>query len=414
MTASIIAFFFYLAASLGFSFSADNIGDSFEDMYKAQDSTTQAYMDLFMHNPQNAIFLTSAGGGMILTSDIYNMVMDMQANGVSASQLNSMGLDMQAWLGAHENDINVSKVGTYGYKVSNALGQSVVFDWKEERDRLDRKCWVFHQFVYDENGKQINDITTHSGTAHSVYDESRVKSIVQNSFYSSEGFYFQVVDNYWSFSISLSDYIDTDVGVTDEPVIGEEDKPIGTVYIDGEPYYLNPDGSVTYNGVTYYPNSDGTITINNQAYDPRYDFTSYNNSALMDLLNYLIQLINELENQLTYEEDNAYDGATSSSVAYEGELSEFIYNGSWATIFPFCIPWDFVRGVKLLSAKPEAPRFEIPFEVPKFGLFNGYSTVIVLDFSTYTKYFYVVRWFTTVCFIGSLCFITFKIVKGAT
>lgn len=80
---------------------------------------------------------------MILTSDIYNMVMDMQANGVSASQLNSMGLDMQAWLGTHENDINVSKVGTYGYKVSNALGQSVVFDWKEERDRLDRKCWVF-------------------------------------------------------------------------------------------------------------------------------------------------------------------------------------------------------------------------------------------------------------------------------
>lgn len=414
MTASIIAFFFYLAASLGFSFSADNIGDSFEDMYRAQDSTTQAYMDLFMHNPQNAIFLTSAGGGMILTSDIYNMVMDMQANGVSGSQLNSMGLDMQAWLGAHENDINVSKVGTYGYKVSNALGQSVVFDWKEERDHLDRKCWVFHQYVYDENGKLISDITTHSGSSYSVYDENRVKSIVQNSFYSSEGFYFQVVDNYWSFSIRISDYIDTDVGVTDEPVIGEEDKPIGTVYIDGEPYYLNPDGSVTYNGVTYYPNSDGTITINNQAYDPRYDFTSYNNSALTDLLNYLIQLINDLENQLTYEEDNAYDGATSSSVAYEGELSEFIYNGSWATIFPFSIPWDFVRGVKLLSAKPEAPRFEIPFEVPKFGLFNGYSTVIVLDFSTYTKYFYVVRWFTTVCFIGGLCFITFKIVKGAT
>lgn len=351
---------------------------------------------------------------MILTSDIYNMVMDMQANGVSASQLNSMGLDMQAWLGTHENDINVSKVGTYGYKVSNALGQSVVFDWKEERDRLDRKCWVFHQYVYDENGKLISDITTHSGSSHSVYDENRVKSIVQNSFYSSEGFYFQVVDNYWSFSIRISDYIDTDVGVTDEPVIGEEDKPIGTVYIDGEPYYLNPDGSVTYNGVTYYPNSDGTITINNQAYDPRYDFTSYNNSALMDLLNYLIQLINDLENQLTYEEDNAYDGATSSSVAYEGELSEFIYNGSWATIFPFCIPWDFVRGVKLLSAKPEAPRFEIPFEVPKFGLFNGYSTVIVLDFSTYNKFFYVVRWFTTVCFVGGLCFITFKIVKGAT
>lgn len=401
-------------ASLGFSFTADNIGDSFAEMYRSQDSTTQAYMDSFIRDPVSSVFFAAGAGSIILTADIYEMFQDMQANGVSASQLNSMGLDMQAWLGAHENDINVSKVGTYGYKVSNALGQSVVFDWVEERDHLDRKCWVFHQFVYDENGKLISDITTHSGAAHTVYDESRVKSIVQNSFYSSEGFYFQVVDNYWSFSISLSDYIDTDVGVTDEPVIGEEDKPIGTVYIDGEPYYLNPDGSVTYNGVTYYPNSDGTITINNQAYDPRYDFTSYNNSALMDLLNYLIQLINELENQLTYEEDNAYDGATSSSVAYEGELSEFIYNGSWATIFPFCIPWDFVRGVKLLSAKPEAPRFEIPFEVPKFGLFNGYSTVIVLDFSTYTKYFYVVRWFTTVCFIGGLCFITFKIVKGAT
>ena len=245
MTASIIAFFFYLAASLGFSFTAENIGDSFAEMYRSQDSTTQAYMDSFIRDPVSSVFFAAGAGSIILTADIYEMFQDMQANGVSGSQLNSMGLDMQAWLGAHENDINVSKVGTYGYKVSNALGQSVVFDWKEERDRLDRKCWVFHQFVYDENGKLISDITTHSGSSHSVYDENRVKSIVQNSFYSSEGFYFQVVDSYWSFSIRLSDYIDTDVGVTDEPVIGEEDKPFGTVYIVGEPYYLNPDGSVT-------------------------------------------------------------------------------------------------------------------------------------------------------------------------
>lgn len=411
MTASIIAFFFYLAASLGFSFTADNIGDSFAEMYRSQDSTTQAYMDSFIRDPVSSVFFAAGAGSIILTADIYEMFQDMQANGVSGSQLNSMGLDMQAWLGAHENDINVSKVGTYGYKVSNALGQSVVFDWKEERDRLDRKCWVFHQFVYDENGKLISDITTHSGSSHSVYDENRVKSIVQNSFYSSEGFYFQVVDNYWSFSIRLSDYIDTDVGVTDEPVIGEEDKPIGTVYIDGEPYYLNPDGSVTYNGVTYYPNSDGTITINNQAYDPRYDFSAYNNTALADLINYLLQLLRELENKLEWEEADETDVTVEAT--YEGTLSEMILSSTITQVFPFCLPFDFVRGIKLFAEKPVDPVFTYNIKFPAIGNFQGVVCPITIDFTPFEPLAVILRWTSTIGFMFMLIFTSRKIVKGA-
>ena len=136
--------------------------------------------------------------------------------------------------------------------------------------------------------------------------------------------------------------------------------------------------------------------------------------------------IDELENKLEFEkekeedkeleekQEEAIEDLEEAAAEAEDVLSQYTYSSTrWANIFPFCIPWDFVRGVKLLSASPVAPRFTIPFEIPEFGSFKGYKTEIVLNFSDYEKYFKPVRWFTTTFFLISLGFITFKIVKGA-
>ncbi|MCH5194326.1 MAG: hypothetical protein J1F11_10215 [Oscillospiraceae bacterium] len=82
------------------------------------------------------------------------------------------------------------------------------------------------------------------------------------------------------------------------------------------------------------------------------------------------------------------------------------------TVFPFCIPWDFVTGIKLLSSQPITPRFEIPFNIPEIGFFGGHDYSVVLDFSEYDSYFVIFRWLETIMFSISLCFISFKIVKG--
>ena len=68
--------------------------------------------------------------------------------------------------------------------------------------------------------------------------------------------------------------------------------------------------------------------------------------------------------------------------------------------FPFSIPWDVYKGVKLLAAPPKAPYFEVDFLAPiayRVGGWKG-STKIVLDFSEYEIIGQVCRWTSTVGF----------------
>lgn len=178
---------------------------------------------------------------------------------------------------------------------------------------------------------------------------------------------------------------------------------------------INPDGSITLpDGTLVYPNSDGTYTINGTDYTPSTILPDIN-ELLKQLLD-LQEQIKELENSLQFEKDKADSLDVSESVdaavgAYEGDLSEFLLNSRITQVFPFCLPFDFVRGIKLISATPVAPKFDINFDIPSFGLYPGTHDVITLDLSVYSKYFNVVRWVSTVLFIISLCFLTYKLIK---
>lgn len=177
---------------------------------------------------------------------------------------------------------------------------------------------------------------------------------------------------------------------------------------------VNPDGSITLpDGTVVYPNSDGTYTINGTDYAPSTVIPNIND-LLQQLLD-LQQQIDDLKYDLTIDNDttnnNISEAVDEAVGAYEGDFSEFLLNSRITQVFPFCLPFDFVRGLKLLSSSPVAPSFDIDFNIPAFGAYPGTSNVISLDLEVYSKYFIVVRWVTTILFIISLCFLTYKLIK---
>lgn len=189
----------------------------------------------------------------------------------------------------------------------------------------------------------------------------------------------------------------TQVETDDEaiPVIGEAD---GTQVT---PDMLNPDGTVTIDGTTYYPKDF-------------IDWDKFKDPAIIDLLNQILSKIDDIDVIEPDTTKDLVDSITDSvDISVSEELSDYMMPTGISSVFPFCLPFDLYRGIKLLSVKPVAPVLEIPFEVPEFGLFKGYKTTLTIEFEKYDKYFSVFRWGTYLIFAFGLIFITTKIVKGA-
>jgi hypothetical protein len=70
------------------------------------------------------------------------------------------------------------------------------------------------------------------------------------------------------------------------------------------------------------------------------------------------------------------------------------------TRFPFSIPWDIVRGIKLLAAPSEAPHWSVDFMKPiehRVGSWAG-DTTVDIDMSDYPLIGQVFRWTSTIGF----------------
>lgn len=424
MSVSLMAFFFYLLASMGFSIGADNIGDSLSDIIAQQDTSTQVMIYTFLSDPGNAIFTYADMGLLYLSAPAFNKFMEMQHNGVTASELNAMGIDYSDWLNSNQGNVNGVRIGTLAYKITNELGQTVIIDWVY--DDAYYLQWGIDQYIltltsFDTEGNVVGvyDMFNNSRYAcvamNGLTAEERVKLFVNNSYFSAEYMaYYCINDKGYNFlTLDLSDYMATDVALEGNQVYDDEYAPIGTVTVDGEPYNLNPDGSVTIDGTTYYPNTDGTVTVGENTYDPVMDFSAYNDTALLDLLRLILRLLYDMENALDWEEDTSDDVAVNVEATYQGTLSEFILSSAITKVFPFCLPFDFVRGIKLFSEQPEDPVFTYIIRFPAIGSFEGVSCPITIDFTPFEPLAVVMRWTSTIGFVFMLIFTSRKIVKGA-
>lgn len=187
---------------------------------------------------------------------------------------------------------------------------------------------------------------------------------------------------------------------------------VGTVNVDGEELAVNGDGTVIKDGVTYVINDDGSVTIGDTTYYPDYDLSVYPTTTIINLIGDISDNIDVKEDT---DEKELIDDITIDvpiEIA-DSAFSSLTLPKTIATVFPFCIPVDFYNGIKLLSEEPEAPKFEIPFEIPQYKSFPGFKKMIVIDFSEYSTAFAIVRWGFFAIFMFGLCFVTFKIVKGA-
>lgn len=195
--------------------------------------------------------------------------------------------------------------------------------------------------------------------------------------------------------------------------VQEVPESIGTVDIDGTTYDVNGDGTVTIGDETIPINDDGSVTVDDKPYYPVYDLSPYDDTAIKDLLTDILNKIDVVDDTPIDDADKVIDDAPIDAPAIaNSELSSLLLPKTISTVFPFCIPRDFYIGIKMLSAEPEAPKFEVPFEIPEYGCFPGVKKMIVIDFSEYSSAFAVVRWVNYILFMFAICFITFKIVKG--
>lgn len=176
-----------------------------------------------------------------------------------------------------------------------------------------------------------------------------------------------------------------------EYVLGEVD---GTKVT---PDILNPDGSVTIDGVTYYPAD---------YLDP----DALSEEGKNQLINNISNVIN---NTYVVSDDKPIVDTDEITVEVAEELQDYAVPVGIANVFPFCIPWDIVRGFQLLNRPAITPKFEIPFNIPEFGLFPGIEKSITLDFSEYDKYIQIFRWFQLIGFSFLLCKLSLTRVKGA-
>lgn len=85
------------------------------------------------------------------------------------------------------------------------------------------------------------------------------------------------------------------------------------------------------------------------------------------------------------------------------------------TRFPFSIPWDVVRGIKLLAAPAEAPYWEVDFLAPIAGRVGGWkgSTKVVIDMGQYKIIGQLCRWTSTIGFCLVLAAGTKKLIWTA-
>lgn len=187
---------------------------------------------------------------------------------------------------------------------------------------------------------------------------------------------------------------------------------IGTVDVDGTTYDVNGDGTVTIGDETIPINDDGSVTVDDKPYYPDYDLSPYDDTAIKDLLTDILNSIDVVDDTTDDDIDDILDNVDAPAIGVDA-LDSMILPKAIFTVFPFCLPRDFVRGMQLFSAKPETPHFECEIKVPAFLNIPAQTWNIVIDLERFEMLARVTRWLSFISFSFLLIRLSATIVKGA-
>lgn len=219
--------------------------------------------------------------------------------------------------------------------------------------------------------------------------------------------------------VSYSDVITNSFPEAGRGTVAEEETEEGTYQIvdgnlvlpDGTVICPNGDGTFTLPDGTVVTVGEDNVTIGNKDYPLNRDKLD-SNQLLNDIFDRLKDVVGDLTDDLPWEtpEESENENTLEGVEMVTGVIADLLPNPKITNVFPFCLPWDLVRGIKLLSAPQVSPYFEIPFKV-SYRQFN-IDDKIILDFGKYTQYFIIVRWMETIAFIFFLIDKTRSIVYG--
>lgn len=194
--------------------------------------------------------------------------------------------------------------------------------------------------------------------------------------------------------------------------VQEVPEAIGTVDIDGTTYDVNGDGTVTIGDNTIPINDDGTVTVDGTPYNPDYDVSPYPGTSIVDLITTIINNIDVVDDTTEDDIDDILDNVEAPAIGVDA-LDTMILPKTISTVFPFCLPRDFVRGMQLFSAKPETPHFECEIKVPAFLNIPAQTWNIVIDLERFEMLARITRWLSFISFSFLLIQLSATIVKGA-
>lgn len=193
--------------------------------------------------------------------------------------------------------------------------------------------------------------------------------------------------------------------------VGTKPASIGEVTdADGNTYPVNADGTVTVNGVDIPINDDGTVTINDDTYNVTYNLSNYDDTAVIDLLQRILAKINQAQ---FIDETPAIDtGEIAVPVAADG-FENMTLSAAISQVFPFCIPFDFVRGLKIFKANAVTPVFEFDVTVPPFLNVPEQHWYYKVDLSDWEPLAKITRWCSVIAFGFVLVHLSKSLVMGA-
>ena len=119
-----------------------------------------------------------------------------------------------------------------------------------------------------------------------------------------------------------------------------------------------------------------------------------------------------IENVPVIDNSQTNIGEIDADVTLPSELSDFSTPGL-INVFPFCLPYDFIRGMRLFSAEPEVPHFETEIKIPAFLNVPAQTWKFEIDFKEFEPLAKITRWISLISFIYCLILLTPKIAKGA-